>query len=62
MCNNFGRFCDAAAQLGLTAALEAPVNSRTVNTLPLALQLIAEIPPPQAFPVALPEAVASGHP
>jgi sugar phosphate isomerase/epimerase len=42
MCDNFGRFCDAAAQVGLTAALEAPVNLRTVNTLPLALQLIAD--------------------
>jgi sugar phosphate isomerase/epimerase len=42
MCDNFGRFCDAAARLGLTAALEAPVNTRTVNTLPLALQLIAD--------------------
>jgi len=42
MCDNFGRFCDAAARLGLTAALEAPVNSRPVNTLPLALQLIAD--------------------
>jgi sugar phosphate isomerase/epimerase len=42
MCNSFGRFCDAAAQVGLTAALEAPVNSRTINTLPLALQLIAD--------------------
>jgi sugar phosphate isomerase/epimerase len=42
MCDNFGRFCDVAARLGLTAALEAPVNSRTVNTLPLALQLIAD--------------------
>src|SRR5262249_44707432 len=42
MCDNFGRFCDAAARLGLTAALEAPVNSRTVNTLPLALKLIAD--------------------
>ena len=42
MCDNFGRFCDAAAGVGLSAALEAPVNSRTVNTLPLALQLIAD--------------------
>jgi len=42
MCDNFGRFCDAADRLGLTASLEAPVNSRTVNTLPLALQLIAD--------------------
>jgi sugar phosphate isomerase/epimerase len=39
MCDNFGRFCDAAAGVGLSAALEAPVNSRTVNTLPLALQV-----------------------
>ena len=42
MCDNFGRFCAAVARLGLTAALEAPVNSRTVNTLPLALRLIAD--------------------
>ena len=42
MCDHFGHFCDAAAQVGLTAALEAPVNSRMVNTLPLALQLIAD--------------------
>ena len=42
LCNNFGRFCDAAARVGLTAALEAPVNSRAVNTLPLALRLIAD--------------------
>jgi sugar phosphate isomerase/epimerase len=42
LCDNFGRFCDAAAGVRLTAALEAPVNSRTVNTLPLALQLIAD--------------------
>jgi len=42
MCDNFGRFCDAADRLGLTASIEAPVNSRTVNTLPLALQLIAD--------------------
>ena len=42
MCDNFGHFCDATAQVGLTAALEAPVNSRTVNTLPRALQLIVD--------------------
>jgi sugar phosphate isomerase/epimerase len=42
MCDNFGRFCDAAARLGLTAALEAPVNARAVNSLPLALKLIGD--------------------
>jgi sugar phosphate isomerase/epimerase len=42
ICDNFGRFCDAAARVELTASLEAPVNSRAVNTLPLALQLIAD--------------------
>jgi sugar phosphate isomerase/epimerase len=42
MCDTFGRFCDAAARLGLTAALEAPVTSRVINTLPLALKLIEE--------------------
>jgi sugar phosphate isomerase/epimerase len=42
MCDNLARFCAAAAQVGLTAALEAPVNARTVNTLQLALQLITD--------------------
>lgn len=42
MRDNFGRFCAEAAQLGLTVSIEAPVNSRVMNTLPLALQLIAE--------------------
>jgi sugar phosphate isomerase/epimerase len=42
MCDNFSRFCDAAGRLGLTAALEAPVTSRAVSTLPLALKLIAD--------------------
>jgi len=42
MRDNFGRFCDAIAQMGLSAALEAPVNARAVHTLPLALQLIAD--------------------
>src|SRR5262249_30074418 len=40
MCDNFGHFCDAAAQVGLTGALETPLNSRQLNTLPLAAQLI----------------------
>jgi sugar phosphate isomerase/epimerase len=46
--DNFGRLCDAAAQFGLTMAIEAPVNSRKLNTLPLVLQLIAESGRPNA--------------
>ncbi len=41
-CDNFSRLCDAAAALGMTISLEAPVAQNTVNTLPLALQLIDE--------------------
>jgi len=40
--DNFGRFCDAVAKLGMTVAMEAPVTQNTVNTLPMALQVIAE--------------------
>jgi sugar phosphate isomerase/epimerase len=40
--DNFARLCDAARQLHMTISLEAPVGQNTVNTLPLALQLIAE--------------------
>jgi sugar phosphate isomerase/epimerase len=40
--DNFSRLCDAAGSLGMTISLEAPVGQNTVNTLPLALQLIAE--------------------
>jgi sugar phosphate isomerase/epimerase len=40
--DNFARLCDVAAGLGLTVSLEAPVGQNAVNTLPLALQLIAE--------------------
>jgi sugar phosphate isomerase/epimerase len=40
--DNFGLLCDAAATLGMTIALEAPVGQNAVNTLPLALQLLAE--------------------
>jgi sugar phosphate isomerase/epimerase len=42
MRDTYARFCDIAAQLGLVAAIEAPVNSRKVNSVPLALKLIAE--------------------
>jgi sugar phosphate isomerase/epimerase len=40
--DNFTRLCDAAKGLGMTISLEAPVGQNTVNTLPLALKLIAE--------------------
>ena len=40
--DNFAQLCDAAANLKMTVALEAPVGQNTVNTLPLALQLIAD--------------------
>lgn len=41
-CDNFGRLCDAAAQLGMSVSLEAPVAQNTVNTLPLAVKLITD--------------------
>ena len=40
--DNFAALCDAAQQLGMTVALEAPVGQNAVNTLPLAVQLIEE--------------------
>jgi sugar phosphate isomerase/epimerase len=40
--DNFSRLCDAARQRDMTVSLEAPVGQNAVNTLPLALQLIAE--------------------
>jgi sugar phosphate isomerase/epimerase len=40
MTDNYARFCDIAAQYNLIAAIEAPVNSRKVNSVPLARQLI----------------------
>src|SRR5713226_8029288 len=46
--DNFGRFCDAVAKLGMTVAMEAPVTQNTVNTLPMALQVIAEAGRPNA--------------
>jgi sugar phosphate isomerase/epimerase len=40
--DNFAALCDAAGTLGMTVSLEAPVGQNTVNTLPLALKLIAD--------------------
>jgi sugar phosphate isomerase/epimerase len=40
--DNFAALCDAAAGLGMTIALEAPVVQNAVNTFPLALRLLAE--------------------
>jgi sugar phosphate isomerase/epimerase len=40
--DNFLMLCDAAASLGLTVSLEAPVVQNAVNTLPLAAQLLDE--------------------
>ena len=40
--DNFGKFCDEAASRGLVVAIEAPVGQRKINTLPKALDLIAE--------------------
>jgi sugar phosphate isomerase/epimerase len=42
MTDNYGQFCDIAAGYGLVAAIEAPVNSRKVNSVPLARKLIAD--------------------
>ncbi len=40
--DNFSRLCDAAARLGMTISLEAPVAQNAVNTLPLAIDLIRQ--------------------
>jgi len=40
--DTYARFCDIAAQFGLVAAIEAPVNSRKVNSVPLACKLIGD--------------------
>ena len=48
MTDNFGRFCDIASQFGLVAAIEAPVNSRKVNSVPLARKLIVDASRPNA--------------
>lgn len=42
MTDNYGAFCDIAAQFGLVAAIEAPVNSRVVNSVSLARKLIGD--------------------
>jgi len=47
-CDNFGKLCDAAAALGLTVSLEAPVGQNAVNTLPLAVDLIKQSGKPNA--------------
>ncbi len=40
--DNFGHFCDAVANLGMTVSMEAPVTQNAVNTLPKALKVIEE--------------------
>ncbi len=40
--DNFGRLCDAVANLGMTVSMEAPVTQNAVNTLPKALQVIEQ--------------------
>ena len=42
MVDNFGRFCQLAAQYGLEASIEAPVTQRHVNRLEKAVNLIKE--------------------
>ncbi|HEU0169098.1 MAG TPA: sugar phosphate isomerase/epimerase [Chloroflexota bacterium] len=42
MRDSFGRLCDLAGRYGLGVTLEAPVNSRVVNSMPKAVQLIAD--------------------
>jgi sugar phosphate isomerase/epimerase len=48
MTDNYGQFCDIAAGFGLIAAIEAPVNSRQVNSVPLARKLVADAGRPNA--------------
>jgi sugar phosphate isomerase/epimerase len=48
MTDNYGQFCDIAAPFDLVAAIEAPVNSRKVNSVPLARKLIADAGRPNA--------------
>jgi len=40
--DNFSRLCDVITGLGMTPAVEAPVNQNAVNTLPRAVQLLRE--------------------
>ena len=48
MTDNYARFCDIAAQYNLIAAIEAPVNSRKVNSVQLARKLIVDAGRPNA--------------
>ncbi len=48
MTDNYARFCDIAASFNLVAAIEAPVNSRKVNSVPLAAKLIADAARPNS--------------
>jgi sugar phosphate isomerase/epimerase len=48
MTDNYRRFCEIAATFDLIAAIEAPVNSRVVNSVPLARQLVAAADRPNA--------------
>jgi sugar phosphate isomerase/epimerase len=47
-CDNFTRLCEVGERLGLTISLEAPVGQNTVNTLPLAVELINQSGKPNA--------------
>jgi sugar phosphate isomerase/epimerase len=42
MVDNFARLCENAAQFGIVAALETPVNRRALTTLELNLKLIGD--------------------
>jgi sugar phosphate isomerase/epimerase len=42
MVDRFGRFCDLAANLGMIAAIEAPVVRRQINTTAKAVKLIKD--------------------
>ena len=48
MTATYARFCDIAAGFNLIAAIEAPVNSRKVNSVPLAARLIADAAQPNS--------------
>jgi sugar phosphate isomerase/epimerase len=42
MVENFGRFCDRIAPLGMVAAIEAPVARRVLCSIPLTVRLIVD--------------------
>jgi len=48
MVDNFGRFCDLTASLGMITSIEAPVVSRQVNKLEKAVKLIKDSGRPNA--------------